>query len=115
MKFKTLIATMLVLAFAAASYAITKTFEQRDVRNPRTLEVVLEEFVQGGYVVSDTNATQTVSFTQAFYDTNSVIVCTYTEDPGDVRPIWVTDVTTTNFVAHVTADKNFAWFATGNQ
>jgi hypothetical protein len=42
-----------------------------------------------------------------------VVQATYTEDPGDVQPLYVTDVTASNCLVTATADKNFALTAVG--
>jgi hypothetical protein len=42
-----------------------------------------------------------------------VVMATYTEDPGDVRPIFVTSVTASNCLVNVTADKDFSLIAVG--
>jgi len=67
-----------------------------------------------GAVTSGTNATQTVTFGTVF-GAAPIVVCTYTEDPGDVRPIFVTSVTASNFVANITADKNYGYIAVGTR
>jgi hypothetical protein len=67
-----------------------------------------------GAVTSGTNATQTVTFGTVF-GAAPIVACTYTEDPGDVRPIFVTSVTASNFVANITADKNFGYVAVGTR
>jgi hypothetical protein len=43
------------------------------------------------------------------------VTCTYTEDPGDVRPNYETSVTASNFVANITADKNYGYIAVGTR
>ena len=70
--------------------------------------------IQKAGVTSGTNATQTVTFA-VVYGAAPIVVCAYTEDPGDVRPIFVTSVTATNFVANITADKNFGYIAVGTR
>jgi hypothetical protein len=70
--------------------------------------------IQKGAVTSGTNATQTVTFAVVF-GAAPIVTCTYTEDPGDVRPIYVTSVTASNFVANITADKNFGYIAVGTR
>ena len=67
-----------------------------------------------GAVTSGTNATETVTFATVF-GAAPIVMCTYTEDPGDVRPIFVTSVTASNFVANITADKNFGYVAVGTR
>jgi hypothetical protein len=67
-----------------------------------------------GAVTSGTNATETVTFGTVF-GAAPIVMCTYTEDPGDVRPIYVTSVTASNFVANITADKNFGYIAVGTR
>jgi hypothetical protein len=57
---------------------------------------------------------ETNSFAVAFGAVPTVI-CTYTEDPGDVRPIYVQNVTATNFEAVVASGKNFGYIAAGTR
>ena len=71
-----------------------------------------DSFVQTASITSTASVLQTNSFTTAF-SAAPVVVCTYTEDPGDVRPIFITSVTTSNFVCSITADMNFAYVAVG--
>lgn len=52
-----------------------------------------------------TNAFATV-FTAA-----PVVTATYTENPGDVRPIFVSAVTASNVIFGITADMNYAYTA----
>jgi len=42
-----------------------------------------------------------------------IVTATYTEDPGDVRPIFVSAVTASNVVFGITADKNYTYQAIG--
>jgi len=65
-------------------------------------------------VTAGAGATETNTFATAF-GAAPVVVCTYTEDPGDVRPIFVTSVTASNFVANITADKNYSYVAIGQR
>lgn len=57
---------------------------------------------------------QTNSFAVTF-GAAPIVTCTYTEDPGDVQPLYVSSVTASNFVCTVTADKNFAYVAVGTR
>jgi hypothetical protein len=70
--------------------------------------------VQKAAITSTADVLQTNSFAVAF-GAAPIVVCTYTEDPGDVAPIFIVSVTTTNFVASVTADKNFGYVAVGTR
>jgi hypothetical protein len=70
--------------------------------------------VQKAACTAGTNATETISFAVAF-GAAPIVTCTYTEDPGDVRPIFVTSVTASNFVANITADKNYGYIAVGSR
>jgi hypothetical protein len=70
--------------------------------------------VQKAARTAGTNATETITFAVAF-GAAPIVVCTYTEDPGDVRPIFVTSVTASNFVANITADKNYGYVAVGTR
>jgi len=65
-------------------------------------------------VTAGTNATETVTFGTVF-GAAPTVVCTYTEDPGDVKPIFVTSVTASNFVANITADMNYGYIAVGTR
>lgn len=65
-------------------------------------------------ITSTSDAPQTNSFATAF-GAAPIVTCTYTEDPGDVQPLYVTNITTTNFVCTVTADKNFNYIAVGQR
>ena len=49
------------------------------------------------------------------FSTNPVMTVSYTEDPGDVRPLYVTTLTASNFTVTATADKNFNWIAVGSK
>jgi hypothetical protein len=68
--------------------------------------------VLAGAVTSGTGTTETVTFAVAF-GAAPIVQCTYTEDPGEVRPIFVTSVTASNFVVNITADMNFGYVAVG--
>jgi len=70
--------------------------------------------IQKAAITSTATALQTNSFAVA-YGAAPVVVASYTEDPGDVRPIFIVSVTPSNFVASVTADKNFAYIAVGSR
>ena len=68
--------------------------------------------IQKGAITSTATGPQTNSFATVF-GAAPTVVCTYTEDPGDVQPLYVTGVTESNFICTVTADKNFAYIAVG--
>ena len=70
--------------------------------------------VQKAAVTSGTGTTHAVTFAVEF-GAAPIVTCTYTEDPGDVRPIFVTSVTTAGFTANITADKNFGYIAVGTR
>ena len=70
--------------------------------------------IQSSNVTASALVLQTNTFTVAF-GAAPIVSCTYTEDPGDVQPLYVTAVTTTNFVCTVTADKNFGYIAVGTR
>ena len=121
-KFSFAIFALLAL-FASGIYAaVTTSLTQKQVRDPRVLETILEanftdlaaKIVQSAAVTAGTNATQTVTFATVF-GAAPIVSLTYTEDPGDVRPAFVTSVTTSNFVANITADKNFGYVAHGTR
>lgn len=71
-------------------------------------------FIDYGTITSSAIALQTNAFNVTF-GSAPVVTCTYTEDPGDVRPLNVVTVTATNFIVNVTADMNFGWTAIGPQ
>ena len=57
---------------------------------------------------------QTNAFTTAF-ETAPVVTAVYTEDPGDVKPIFVVSVSTTAVVLSITADKDYNLIAVGRR
>lgn len=71
-----------------------------------------------GLMVQTTNVTMhsgtiwTQTWTVVF-GAAPVCYATYTEDPGDVRPIWVDSITPSNCLVNVAADKNFALVGIG--
>jgi len=95
-----LIVSMVVLALCGVAVA--------DL-TPTSAEVSL---VQSAAITSTATALQTNAFATA-YSVAPIVTCSYTEDPGDVRPIFIVSVSTTGFVCSVTADKNFAYVANG--
>lgn len=64
--------------------------------------------------VTAVGATETNVFGVTF-GAAPVVCLTYTEDPGDVQPLYVTTITTSNFICVVTSSKNYAWQAIGNR
>jgi len=70
--------------------------------------------VQKAAVSSTAGVLQTNTFAVVF-GAAPTVVATYTEDPGDVRPLNVESVSASNCVIRVTADKNFAYVATGTR
>jgi len=70
--------------------------------------------VQKAAITSTATALQTNSFAVVFGATPA-ITYGYTEDPGDVRPIFTVSKTPSNFVASVASDKNFEYNATGTR
>lgn len=44
-----------------------------------------------------------------------VVSCTYTEDPGDVRPIFLGTVTASNVIVNAVAGKNYGYIAVGTR
>lgn len=65
-----------------------------------------------GLSVQITNVTMHTGtiWTQTFstvFSATPMVVATYTEDPGDVRPLFVTSATPSNVLVNATADKNF--------
>jgi cytoskeletal protein CcmA (bactofilin family) len=65
-------------------------------------------------ITAPNQTTQTNTFATAF-GAAPIVTCTYTENPGDVRPLFVTSVSTTNFVANITADMNYGYIAVGQR
>lgn len=70
--------------------------------------------LQKAAITSTAVGPQTNSFAVVF-GAAPIVTCTYTEDPGDVQPLYVTSVTPSNFVCTVTADKNFGYIAVGTR
>jgi len=99
---KNVVLTSLVIALAIAGVSVAQY-------TPTTAEVSL---VQSASITSTAAVLQTNTFATA-YSAAPVVSCTYTEDPGDVRPIFITSVSATGFVCSITADKNFAYVASG--
>jgi len=58
--------------------------------------------------------TMTNTFATVFA-TAPIVVVTYTEDPGDVRPAFVTLVTPSNFVCKVASSKDYGYIAVGTR
>jgi hypothetical protein len=127
---KTLFISLLAFAAAIVIYAAQDTtLSNRQVRDPVQLEAILEanatdaetrlDALEGIYVdskkVTSTNTALQTNVFNVVFSAAPVVVCTYTEDPGDVRPIFVTATTTTNFICSVTADKNFQFIAVGTK
>jgi len=70
--------------------------------------------IQKAAITSTAVVLQTNTFAVVF-GAAPTVVATYTEDPGDVRPLNVESVSASNCVIRVTADKNFAYVATGTR
>lgn len=70
--------------------------------------------VQKATITATSAAVQTNTFAVAF-GAAPVVVATYTEDPGDVRPIYVTSVSASAVVFTITADKNYSYIAVGTR
>jgi hypothetical protein len=68
--------------------------------------------VQRKAITASAAALQTNAFDVAF-GAAPIVVASYTEDPGDVRPLWVVSTSATNVIISVTADKNYAYVAVG--
>jgi len=101
---RNVILTSLVIALAIAGVSVAQY-------TPTTAEV---SFVQSAAVTSTASTLQTNTFATA-YSAAPLVVASYTEDPGDVRPIYIVSVSATGFVCSVTADKNFVYFANGTK
>jgi hypothetical protein len=68
----------------------------------------------GSVSASHTIVTQT--FNTAFANAAvPVVIASYTEDPGDVRPIFVTGIASNQCLFNVTANKAFNWYAIGDR
>ena len=74
--------------------------------------VVSATMTQAASVTATAATEQTNTFTTAF-GAAPVVTATYTEDPGDVRSVFIGAITTTNFICTITADKNFSYVAVG--
>jgi len=70
--------------------------------------------IQTEDVTAPNDTLSTNTFAVAF-GAAPVVTATYTEDPGDVRPIYVVSVTPSNVVFGITADKNYAYTAVGQR
>jgi len=95
----------LILILAAAGIIMAADY------TPQSSEVSL---VQSAAVTSTASTLQTNTFATAFAAA-PIVTCTYTEDPGDVRPIYIVSTSASGFVCTVTADKNFAYTAVGGK
>jgi len=70
--------------------------------------------IQAGVVTMHAGTIYTNTFPTAFDSgTVPIVTATYTEDPGDVRPIFMTSTASNTVLINVTASKNFAWTAIG--
>jgi hypothetical protein len=69
--------------------------------------------VQGASVTA-VGTLETNTFATAF-SVAPVVVLTYTEDPGDVRPAFLGAVTTSNFICTVASSKNYSYIAVGTR
>ena len=70
--------------------------------------------IQSASVTMHAGTVYTGTYATAFSaGTTPIVVATYTEDPGDVQPLYVTTDTNVGFTVTVTADKNFNWIAIG--
>ena len=67
--------------------------------------------VQAGAITS-TGTLETNTFPVAF-GAAPIVTCVYTEDPGDVRPIFVGTITATTWIVNVASSKNYAYTAVG--
>lgn len=70
------------------------------------------QLIQAASITATSATLQTNTFATAF-SAAPVVTATYTEDPGDVRPIFVSSVSATQVVLSITADKNYAYTAVG--
>lgn len=71
------------------------------------------------YGTQTADATHTIwtnTFTTAFAGgTVPVVLATYTEDPGDVRPIFVSSIASNQCLFNVTVNIDFNWVAIGQK
>lgn len=104
--------TYIGTAMEAVTTTTSTALLEVDLNAPFNANVDL--LVQSAAITASANALQTNSFAQVF-GSAPIVVCTYTEDPGDVRPIFVTATTPSNFICSVTADKNFQYVAVGTR
>jgi len=68
--------------------------------------------VQAASVTALNQTVMTNTFAVAF-GAAPVVTTTYTEDPGDVRSLFLGTITASNFICTITADKNFSYVAVG--
>jgi len=64
--------------------------------------------------ITATGTTMTNTFAVIF-GAAPIVVCSYTEDPGDVRPVFVTSVTATNFISTHASSINYGYIAVGTR
>jgi len=120
----------LIALSCAAAYAVDYTPVTEEVAaTVVSLTSTGEVTIDGKYAVTGGDATTglmvqaaSVTATAATEQTNTfavafgavpVVTTTYTEDPGDVRSLFIGTITTSNFICTVTADKNFSYVAVG--
>ena len=70
--------------------------------------------VQAASVTATSSTVQTNTFAVAF-GAVPVVTTTYTEDPGDVRSLFLGTITASNFLCTVTSSKNYAYIAVGTR
>ena len=124
-KVTSILTALLACGVIVQAGAISQQITERQLRDPKQLRPLINDnfaeiddrtelMLQKADVVAGTNATETITFAVAFGAAPTVVL-TYTEDPGDVRLAFVTSVTASNFLAHITADKNYGYVAVGTR
>lgn len=104
----------IVNADVSASAAIASSKLAADV--VRSGDSTANQLIQSASVTMHSGTVYTGTYHTAFLaGTTPIVVATYTEDPGDVQPLYVTTDTNVGFTVTVTADKNFNWMAVGQK
>jgi len=122
-----IIAVAIASCFVVYSATITRvkisTFNPSEVREINlsltSVETAIEvteayPMVQASNVTATAATEQTNAFASVFAAA-PVVTATYTEDPGDVRSLFIGTVTVSNFICTITADKNFSYVAVGTR
>ena len=93
-----------------AVYNLTNTDVPAIITAVNKLDQLASLEIQTASITAPNSALSTNTFASAFTGV-PVVTADYTEDPGDVRPIFISSVTASNVVFGITADKNYAYTA----